>query len=76
LRRMQAPICRSCIAPLGVRDKLSNLTFRAGAVTSRSTPKANSKAFDLSQGSEKRRVEIGHAPRMRAKVIPSPQFRD
>src|SRR6478752_5769843 len=33
LRCMQAPICRRCIAPLGVRDKLSNLTFRAGAVT-------------------------------------------
>jgi hypothetical protein len=64
LRCMQAPICRSCIVLLGVRDKLSNLTFRAGAVTSRSTPKANSKAFDLSQGSEKRRVEIGYAPRI------------
>lgn len=35
----------------------------------RSTP-SNSKAF------EKRRVEIGYAPRMHAKVIPSPQFRD
>src|SRR5258708_5785406 len=66
LRCMQAPICRSWIVPLGVRDKLSNLTFRAVAVTSRSTPKANSQAFDLSQ----RRVEIGYAPRMHAKVIP------
>src|SRR6478672_8922536 len=53
-------------APLGFAIKSSNLTFRAGAVTSRSTPKANSKAFDLSQGSEKRRVEIGYAPRIHA----------
>src|SRR5258708_17944016 len=68
LRCMQAPICRICIVPLGVRDKLSNLTFRGGSVTSRSTPKAKSKAFDLSQCSEKRRVEIGYAPRIHAKV--------
>jgi len=35
----------------------------------RSTP-SNSKAF------EKRRIEIGYVPRIHAKVIPSPQFRD
>ncbi len=39
-------------APLGFAIKSSNLTFRAGAVTSRSTPK--------------RRVEIGYAPRIHA----------
>jgi hypothetical protein len=72
----QAPIRRSCIVAVGVRDILSNLTFRAGAVTSCSTPKANSKAFNLSQGSEKRRVEIGYAPGIQAEVIPSSQLRD
>ena len=60
--------CRNCIVPpWGSRYCQIDVSRWRG--DGRSTP-SNSKAF------EKRRIEIGYAPRIHAKVIPSPQFRD